>query len=120
MASTPEYRDYILEQLSEAPNITCRPMMGEFLLYSDGVLFGGIYDDRLLVKIVSQNAQFKMRKETPYDGAKPMYLVEDIDSSRLHCLLYLSAIHIKFITICMDIAVCCIGIRERFNISIAR
>jgi len=80
MASTPEYRDYILEQLSEAPNITCRPMMGEFLLYSDGVLFGGIYDDRLLVKIVSQNAQFKMRKETPYDGAKPMYLVEDIDN----------------------------------------
>ncbi|MBP5656417.1 hypothetical protein J6X15_02430 [Candidatus Saccharibacteria bacterium] len=46
MASTKEYRDFILEQLSEAPNITCRPMMGEFLLYSNNVLFGGIYDER--------------------------------------------------------------------------
>ena len=79
MASSKEYKDYILEQLSEAPNITCRPMMGEFLLYSDGILFGGIYDDRLLVKIVPQNVQFKMREEIPYDGAKPMYLVEDTD-----------------------------------------
>ena len=54
-------------------------MMGEFLLYSAGVLFGGIYDDRLLVKIVPENAQYKMSESTPYDGAKPMYLVEDVD-----------------------------------------
>ena len=74
MASTKEYRDFILEQLSEAPNITCRPMMGEFLLYSNSVLFGGIYDDRLLVK------QYKMAEEIPYDGAKPMYFVEDVDN----------------------------------------
>ena len=79
MASTKEYRDYVLGQLSEVPNVTCRPMMGEFLLYSDGVLFGGIYDDRLLVKIVSKNAQFGMREGIPYGGAKPMYLVEEID-----------------------------------------
>ncbi|MBR2543871.1 TfoX/Sxy family protein [Candidatus Saccharibacteria bacterium] len=79
MASTKEYRDFILEQLSEAPNITCRPMMGEFLLYSNNVLFGGIYDDRLLVKIVSENEQYKMTEEIPYDGAKPMFLVEDVD-----------------------------------------
>ena len=80
MASTKEYRDFILEQLSEAPNITCRPMMGEFLLYSAGVLFGGIYDDRLLVKIVPENKQYEMTEEIPYDGAKPMYFVEDIDN----------------------------------------
>ena len=79
MASTKEYRDFILEQLSEIPDVACRPMMGEFLLYSDGVLFGGIYDDRLLVKIVSENAQFGMREDISYDGAKPMYLVEEID-----------------------------------------
>ena len=79
MASTKEYRDFILEQLSEAPNITCRPMMGEFLLYSNNVLFGGIYDDRLLVKIVPENEQYKMTKEIPYDGAKQMYFVEDVD-----------------------------------------
>lgn len=79
MASSKEYRDYILEQLSEVPDVTCRPMMGEFLLYSNGVLFGGIYDDRLLVKKVPENAQFNMSEEIPYDGAKPMYLVEDVD-----------------------------------------
>ena len=79
MASTKEYRDFILEQLSEAPNITCRPMMGEFLLYSNNVLFGGIYDNRLLVKIVPENEQYKMSKSIPYDGAKPMFLVEDVD-----------------------------------------
>lgn len=79
MASTKEYRDYILEQLSEVPDITCRPMMGEFLLYSEGVLFGGIYDDRLLVKIVPENEQYKMSEAIPYGGAKPMYLVEDVD-----------------------------------------
>ena len=79
MASTKEYRDFILEQLSEVPNITCRPMMGEFLLYSNNVLFGGIYDDRLLVKIVSENEQYKMSESIPYDGAKPMFLVEDVD-----------------------------------------
>ena len=79
MASTKEYRDFVLEQLSEAPNITCRPMMGEFLLYSNNVLFGGIYDDRLLVKIIPENEQYKMAEEIPYDGAKPMYFVEDVD-----------------------------------------
>ena len=79
MASTKEYRDFILEQLSEVPNITCRPMMGEFLLYFNNILFGGIYDDRLLVKIVPENEQYKMTKEIPYDGAKPMFLVEDVD-----------------------------------------
>ena len=80
MASTKEYRDYILEQLSLVPGISCRPMMGEFLLYADGVLFGGIYDDRLLVKIVPENKQYKMTEEIPYDGAKPMYFVEDVDN----------------------------------------
>ncbi len=79
MASTKEYRDFVLEQLSEAPNIACRPMMGEYLLYSSNILFGGIYDDRLLVKIVPENEQYKMTKDIPYDGAKPMYFVEDVD-----------------------------------------
>lgn len=54
-------------------------MMGEFLLYSAGVLFGGIYDDHLLVKIVPENKQYKMTEEIPYDGAKPMYLAENVD-----------------------------------------
>ena len=83
MASTKEYRDYVLEQLSGVSDITCRPMMGEFLLYSNSVLFGGIYDDRLLVKIVPENEQYKMTEEIPYDGAKPMYFVEDVDDKEM-------------------------------------
>ena len=80
MASSKKYRDYVLGQLSEIPNITYRPMMGEFLLYYGGILFGGIYDDRLLVKIVPENTKFDLKEVVPYDGAKPMYFVEDIDN----------------------------------------
>ena len=79
MASSKEYRDYILEQLSDVPNVSCRPMMGEFLLYSDGVLFGGIYDDRLLIKITPSNEKLGLPTEIPYPGGKPMYLVEEVD-----------------------------------------
>lgn len=54
-------------------------MMGEFLLYADGVLFGGIYDDRLLVKKTDGNAEFGMSEALPYEGAKTMYLVDEVD-----------------------------------------
>ncbi len=82
MSTTKQYRDYIVEQLSELPVIVCRPMMGDYLLYSDGILFGGLYGgDRLLVKMVPENAQFGMREEIPYEGSKKlMYLVEDTDN----------------------------------------
>ena len=80
MASTKEFKDYILDQLSLVDDVTCRPMMGEFLLYADGVLFGGIYDDRLLVKIVPGfNDGFGMSEAIPYRGGKAMYMVEDVD-----------------------------------------
>ena len=81
MATTKEYRDYVLEQLSDN-NITCRPMMGEYLLYYNGVLFGGIYDDRLLVKKTDSNSKYNMEEAIPYENAKAMYLVDtdDIDT----------------------------------------
>ncbi len=80
MATTKDYRDFVLEQLSLLDNITCKAMMGEYLLYYNGVLFGGIYDDRLLVKMVESNKKYNMQESIPYDGAKPMYLVDDIDN----------------------------------------
>lgn len=80
MATTKDYRDFVLEQLSLLDNITCKSMMGEYLLYYNNILFGGIYDDRLLVKIVESNKKYKMKESIPYDGAKPMYLVDDIDN----------------------------------------
>ncbi len=80
MATTKEYRDFVLEQLSLLNNITCKSMMGEYLLYYNGVLFGGIYDDRLLVKIALSNKKYNMQESILYDGAKPMYLVSVIDN----------------------------------------
>lgn len=80
MATTKEYRNYILEQLNVLENITYKPMMGEYLLYYNGILFGGIYDDRLLVKKVESNKKYKMEESIPYESAKPMYLPHDVDN----------------------------------------
>ena len=55
-------------------------MMGEYLLYYNGILFGGIYDDRLLVKIVDNNKKYNMQEYIPYENAKPMYLVDVVDN----------------------------------------
>ena len=55
-------------------------MMGEYLLYYKGILFGGIYDDRLLVKIVNSNKKYNMQESIPYKSAKPMFHVDDIDN----------------------------------------
>ncbi len=82
MASSKEYLDFILEQLSELTDITYRAMMGEYILYYRGKIVGGIYDDRFLVKPVKAaidllpNAEY----ELPYEGAKEMLLVDDVDS----------------------------------------
>ena len=83
MATTKDYKDFILEQLNLLDNITCKSMMGEYLLYYNGVLFGGIYDDRLLVKIVECNKKYNMQESIPYDGAKRMYLVGDVDNREI-------------------------------------
>ncbi len=78
MASTKDYLNYILEQASSI-NLTFKKMMGENLLYLNGTLIGGIYDDRLLVKKVESNKKYNMKESIPYDGAKPMYLVDNIE-----------------------------------------
>jgi len=83
MATSKEYKDFIIEQLDLLNDITCRPMMGEFLLYYNGLLFGGIYDDRLLVKIVETNKKYEMKEQIPYEGAKPMFMVDDVDNKEL-------------------------------------
>ena len=83
MATLKEYKEFILEQLDLLDNITCKPMMGEFLLYYNDVLFGGIYDNRLLVKIVDTNKKNNMNEAIPYENAKAMYLVDDIDNKEL-------------------------------------
>ncbi len=83
MATTKDFRDFITEQLEILDHITCRPMMGEYLLYYNGILFGGIYDNRLLIKIVNSNQKYCLATEIPYKGAKAMYLVDNIDDQHL-------------------------------------
>ena len=85
MASRREYLDYVLEQLSDLKGVTHRAMMGEYLLYVQGKLFGGVYDDRLLVKPVPAARALlpDAPEEAPYEGAKPMLLVEDMEDRDL-------------------------------------
>lgn len=78
MATTKAYKDLVLEYLC-FDGITCKSMMGEYLLYYNGLLFGGIYDDMLLVKKVDSNKKYDMSETIPYEGAKEMYLV-DVDN----------------------------------------
>ena len=82
MPSTQDYCDFVLDQLSLLSDITSRKMMGEYILYYKGKIFGGIYDNRFLIK--SAEAAKKLMPdaplETPYPGGKKMLLVEDIDN----------------------------------------
>ena len=89
MASTKEYLDFVLEQLSELDEVSFRAMMGEYILYYRDRVFGGIYDDRLLVKPVSVAVKLMpdASMEFPYDGAKEMILVDDVDNREFLCEL---------------------------------
>lgn len=82
MASGKEYLNYIIEQLSSLDDITYRAMMGEYIIYYKGKIIGGVYDDRLLVKPVKSAAAYMPHAvyESPYDGAKEMLLVDDVDN----------------------------------------
>ena len=92
MASDKEYLAYILDRLSGLDGITHRPMMGEYIIYSNGKVVGGIYDDRFLLKPtktaleILRAADADIVEELPYDGAKPM-LLADADDTELTCRL---------------------------------
>ena len=82
MASSKEYLNFILEQLSDLEEITYRSMMGEYIVYYRGKILGGIYDDRFLVKPVKSAIEYmpNAKYEVPYDGAKEMLLVDDVNN----------------------------------------
>lgn len=82
MASSKEYLDFILEQLSELDDVSHRAMMGEYIVYYRGKVLGGIYDDRFLVKPTKSAAAMMPNAdvELPYDGAKEMLLVDNVDN----------------------------------------
>ncbi|WP_143318579.1 TfoX/Sxy family protein [Clostridium sp. HBUAS56017] len=82
MASSQEYLDFIIEQLYILDNVSYKKMMGEYILYYREKIFGGIYDNRFLVKItnVSRKLMPEAIEELPYDGANPMLLVDNVDN----------------------------------------
>jgi len=79
MASSKDYKNFILDQLNLLDGITTKPMFGEFLLYYKGVYFGGIFDDRFMVKTATTNKKYGLKLSLPYDKAKPLYLVENVE-----------------------------------------
>ena len=83
MASSKSYLEFVLEQLSDLEEISCRAMMGEYILYYRGKVIGGIYDDRLLVKPIPAALELipDAAREAPYPGAKEMLLVDRVDDS---------------------------------------
>ena len=82
MPSSKSYLDFILEQLSDLEDISSRAMMGEFIIYYRGKIVGGIYDGRLLVKAVPSAIAYMPNAsyELPYEGAKEMLLVDNVDN----------------------------------------
>ena len=83
MASSTEFLTYVLDCLREVNGISYKKMMGEFLLYKNGVLFGGVYDDRFLVKKTTSVSNLGLQEELPYEGAKAMFLVDADDADEI-------------------------------------
>lgn len=90
MASSKEYLNFILEQLSDLDDISYRPMMGEYILYYRGKIVGGIYDNRLLVKKTKSASALMPAAvcDLPYDGAKEMLLVDEVDDEEFLTKLF--------------------------------
>ena len=82
MASSREYLDFIMEQLSGSEDVSYRAMMGEYIIYYRGKAVGGIYDDRFLVKPVKAAKELMpdADMELPYEGAKEMLLVNELEN----------------------------------------
>ena len=87
MASSQGYLEYVLDLLSGVEGLATRKMMGEYLLYSEGTLFGGVYDDRLLIKETPASASALGTTAVPYEGARPMRLVDSDDGDSLSHLV---------------------------------
>ena len=89
MASSKEYLEFILEQLSGLEDVSSRAMMGEYIIYYRGKIVGGIYDDRFLVKPVKAAVAMmpEAELEVPYEGAKEMLLVDNVDDKEFLCSL---------------------------------
>lgn len=79
MASNLDYLNFVLELLREVDGVTYRKMMGEFMLYRNGVIFGGVYDNRFLIKNTKVKKEYELAEAIPYPGGSPMLVVDSED-----------------------------------------
>ena len=89
MASSIDYLEYVLDLCRDTKVITYKKMMGEFLLYKNNILFGGVYDDRFLIKKTKSVETLGLKEVIPYPSAKPMLLVDTEDSEEIATLINL-------------------------------
>ena len=87
MASSEEYLEYVLDLLADVPEVSYRKMMGEYLLYASGKLFGGVYDDRFLVKQTAASKAALSATDTPYEGAAEMLVVDIEDKETIASII---------------------------------
>ena len=87
MASSKDYLEYVLELCREARGITFKKMMGEYILYKDNIIFGGIYDDHFLIKKTPSNANSGLKERIPYPNAKAMLVVDSEDPDEIKELI---------------------------------
>ena len=95
MASSKDYLEYVLELLREIDGITYKRMMGEYTLYKDGILFGGIYDNRFLVKKTKSIESGGLKEQIPYPSAKSMLLIDSEDPDEIKRLVLLAINDLK-------------------------
>ena len=95
MASSKEYLEYVLELLREVSDITYKKMMGEYMLYKDGILFGGVYDNRFLIKKTKSLENSGLKEQIPYPSAKSMLLIDSEDPDEIKRLVLLAINDLK-------------------------
>ena len=83
MASSKDYLEYVLGLLREVENVTYKKMMGEFMLYKDGILFGGVYDNRFLIKKTKSLENSGLKEQIPYPTTKTIFLVDSEDPDEI-------------------------------------
>jgi TfoX/Sxy family transcriptional regulator of competence genes len=95
MASSKDYLAYVLELLREVEGITYKKMMGEYMLYKDDILFGGVYDNRFLIKKTKSLENSGLKEQIPYPSAKSMFLIDSEDPDEIKRLVLLAINDLK-------------------------
>jgi TfoX/Sxy family transcriptional regulator of competence genes len=95
MASSKDYLEYVLELLREVEGITYKKMMGEYMLYKEDILFGGVYDNRFLIKKTKSLENSGLKEQIPYPSAKSMLLIDSEDPDEIKSLVLLALSDLK-------------------------